>query len=166
MVVESPIRPINGRASLTGRKRPPSPVLPSVQSTERASVRAVDCVRYTFIADLTVTMISRSSLGRHAQLIVQKQCCASPSNRRGLAAAASGTFQYKTGDAAGVKFATRDLAGPTTTLAVVAKAGTRYQILPGFTEGLEKFAFKVRWLQTFPLRLGRRRCCIEYGHPH
>lgn len=91
-------------------------------------------------------MISRSSLGRNAQLVTRKQCCASPSNRRGLAAAASGTFQYETGDAAGVKFATRDLAGPTTTLAVVAKAGTRYQILPGFSDGLEKFAFKVRWL--------------------
>jgi len=111
----------------------------------RASiVTALHCDQYTLFADLTSTMISRSSLGRHAQLIVQKQCCAAPSNRRGLAAAASGTFQYQTGEADGVKFATRDLAGPTTTLAVVAKAGTRYQILPGFTEGLEKFAFKVR----------------------
>lgn len=61
-----------------------------------------------------------------------------------MAAAASGTFQYQTGDASGLKFAARDLAGPTTTLAVVAKAGTRYQILPGFSDGLEKFAFKVR----------------------
>ena len=101
-------------------------------------------------------MISRSSLGRSAQLRLQKQCCVSPSNRRGLAAAASGSFQYKTGDAAGVKFATRDLAGPTTTLAVVAKAGTRYQILPGFSDGLEKFAFKVRRLQ--------RTCSNWTGH--
>ena len=35
------------------------------------------------------------------------------------------------------------MTGPTTTLALVAKAGTRYQPLPGFTDALEKFAFKV-----------------------
>ena len=56
---------------------------------------------------------------------------------------ASGSFQYDTGDASGVKIASRDLTGATTTLALVAKAGTRYQNLPGFTDGLEKFAFKV-----------------------
>ena len=56
---------------------------------------------------------------------------------------ASGSFQYDTGDASGVKVASRDLTGATTTLALVAKAGTRYQNLPGFTDGLEKFAFKV-----------------------
>ena len=60
-----------------------------------------------------------------------------------MADVASGSFRYETGEADGVKYASRDFAGPTTTLAVVAKAGTRYQILPGFTEGLEKFAFKV-----------------------
>ncbi|KAI9803934.1 MAG: ubiquinol-cytochrome c reductase core subunit 1 [Piccolia ochrophora] len=70
------------------------------------------------------------------------RCCAQPSNRRNLAAAASGTFQYRTGEAAGVKVASRDLAGPTTTLGLVARAGTRYQWYPGFTEGLETFAFK------------------------
>jgi ubiquinol-cytochrome c reductase core subunit 2 len=60
-----------------------------------------------------------------------------------LAAPASGSFQYQTGDAKGVKFASRDLSGPTTTLALVSRAGTRYQLLPGLTEGLEKFAFRV-----------------------
>ena len=70
------------------------------------------------------------------------------SQRRGLAAVASGSFSYETGSADGVKFASRDLAGPTTTLAVVAKAGTRYQALPGFADGLEKFAFKVSTLST------------------
>ena len=43
----------------------------------------------------------------------------------------------------GVKVASRDVAGPTTKLAVVAKAGTRYQSAPGLTSGLEQFAFKV-----------------------
>jgi hypothetical protein len=59
-------------------------------------------------------------------------------------APASGSFAYQTGDAAGTKFASRDLSGPTTTLALVSKAGTRFQTLPGLTEGLEKFAFRVR----------------------
>ncbi|KAI9787354.1 MAG: ubiquinol-cytochrome c reductase core subunit 1 [Peltula sp. TS41687] len=63
------------------------------------------------------------------------------SHRRGLATPASGTFQYHVSDVEGVKIASRDLPGPVTTLGLVAKAGTRYQILPGFAEGLEKFAF-------------------------
>ena len=92
-------------------------------------------------------MISRASLGRSAQRALRRthcQCQAQPSNCRGLAAAASGSFTYETGEAAGVKFGSRDLPGPTTHVAVVAKAGTRYQSAPGFTDGLEKFAFKVR----------------------
>jgi ubiquinol-cytochrome c reductase core subunit 2 len=44
----------------------------------------------------------------------------------------------------GLKIAARDGHGPTTKLAVIAKAGTRYQPLPGLTVGLEEFAFKVR----------------------
>ncbi|MCJ1415384.1 ubiquinol-cytochrome c reductase core subunit 1 [Xylographa parallela] len=87
-------------------------------------------------------MISRASLCRPAQLNVRRQCLFQPSRFRGLATPASGSFSYETGDVGGVKFASRDLAGPTTTLAVVAKAGTRYQILPGFADGLEQFAFK------------------------
>ena len=91
-------------------------------------------------------MISRSAIGRHAQLALRRQCCAQPTNRRGLAAAVSGTtsFSYETADVGGVKVASRDVAGPTTKLAVVAKAGTRYQSAPGLTVGLSQFAFKVR----------------------
>lgn len=92
-------------------------------------------------------MISRTALGRNAQRTVlrrQCECQAQPNNRRGLAAAASGSFTYETGEAAGVTYASRDLPGPTTHVAVVAKAGTRYQPAPGYTDGLEKFAFKVR----------------------
>ena len=89
-------------------------------------------------------MISRASLGRSKQAVLRCQCHVKPSNRRGLAAVASGSFSYETGEAGGVKFASRDLPRPTTHLAVVAKAGTRYQLLPGFSDGLEKFAFKVR----------------------
>ena len=90
-------------------------------------------------------MISRSAIGRNAQLAVRRQCCAQPANRRGLAASVSGTtqFSYETADVGGVKIASRDIAGPTTKLALVAKAGTRYESAPGLTVGLEHFAFKV-----------------------
>lgn len=91
------------------------------------------------------TMISRSAIGPKAQLALRRQCCAHPANRRGFAASISGStsFSYETADVNGVKVASRDVAGPTTKLAVVAKAGTRYQSAPGLTSGLEQFAFKV-----------------------
>ena len=54
---------------------------------------------------------------------------------------------------AGVKVAARDDNGPTTRLAVVAKAGTRYEPLPGLTVGLEEYAFKV-FGQDIPAALG------------
>lgn len=87
-------------------------------------------------------MLSRSSIGRTAQRTIRQQW--QPANRRGLAAPASGSFQYESGEAKGVKFASRDLPGPTTNLAIVAKAGTRYESLPGLTLGLRGFAYKVR----------------------
>ncbi|PNS14490.1 Cytochrome b-c1 complex subunit 2, mitochondrial [Sphaceloma murrayae] len=86
-------------------------------------------------------MLSRSVLSGQARRIAGKQC-AQLSGRRGLAAPASGSFQYETGTAAGVKFASRDVPGPTTQLAIVSKAGTRYEPLPGLTIGLQNFAFK------------------------
>jgi hypothetical protein len=87
-----------------------------------------------------VVMIARTSLGRTVPRGLRSACC---QQKRGLAAAASGSFSYETGEAGGVKLASRDVPGPTTTVAVVARAGTRFQPLPGLTEGLEKFAFKV-----------------------
>jgi len=89
-------------------------------------------------------MISRSAIGRNAQRALRRQSCAQPTNRRGLAAASSGStsFSYESSDVAGIKVASRDVAGPTTKLAVVSKAGTRYESLPGLTSGLEQFAFK------------------------
>jgi hypothetical protein len=74
-------------------------------------------------------------------LQLQNQC--QRIQTRGLAAAASGSFQYETGEELGIKYASRDLPGPTTTLTLVAKAGTRYQTQPGYSDALEKFAFKV-----------------------
>lgn len=87
-------------------------------------------------------MASPASLGSRA-LRASRRIPRTAFQTRGLAAAASGSFQYETGDASGVKYASRDLPGATTTLTVVAKAGTRYQPLPGYSDALEKFAFKV-----------------------
>ena len=90
------------------------------------------------------------ALGRIAQKAVLRQCYTKPMRCRELATAASATFSYETGEAAGVRIASRDLGGPSTYLALVAKAGTRYQPVPGVTEALEKFAFKVGlWLNQF-----------------
>lgn len=99
-------------------------------------------------------MLSRNSVARTAQKAVRSQ--RQPANRRGLAAPASGSFQYETGDAKGVKFASRDLPGPTTHLAIVSKAGTRYETLPGLTLGLRSYAFKVRaWRPRTPTSFSR-----------
>ncbi|KAF9701931.1 hypothetical protein EKO04_000051 [Ascochyta lentis] len=85
-------------------------------------------------------MLSRTTACRGAQRAARQL---SMTQTRGLAAPASGSFQYQSGEAKGVKFASRDFAGPTTTLALVAKAGTRYAPLPGLTEGLANFAFRA-----------------------
>ncbi|KAI4290696.1 MAG: hypothetical protein L6R35_000003 [Caloplaca aegaea] len=87
-------------------------------------------------------MIPRASLPRAVPRVLRPQCSKRPNNQRTLASAKSGGFNYETGEANGVKFASRDIPGPTTQLAVVARAGTRFQVYPGFAEGLEKFAFK------------------------
>ncbi|KAL9104452.1 MAG: hypothetical protein Q9163_000604 [Psora crenata] len=97
-------------------------------------------------------MIARVSLARHGRQTLWS--CRTANGRRRLATVASGTFSYETGDAAGVKVASRDFPGPTTHLAVVAKAGTRFQPLPGFSDGLEKFAFKSTYKRS-ALRITR-----------
>jgi len=86
-------------------------------------------------------MISRSALSRGSQLALRRQGAASLP-QRGFAAVASPKASYEPSDIAGVKVAARDDHGPTTRLAVIAKAGTRYEPLPGLTVGLEEFAFK------------------------
>ena len=99
-----------------------------------------------------VDMIARSGIARQGRLASRQLCSAD--TRRQLATAASGSFNYQTGEAAGVKIASRDLPGPTTHLAVVAKAGTRFQPQPGFSDGLEKFAFKKTYKRS-ALRITR-----------
>ena len=87
-------------------------------------------------------MLSRSNFTKNAPraLQLQKQC--SVVGRRSMASATSG-FQFNASETAGVKLANREVGGPTGSLALVAKAGARYQPLPGFSDALEQFAFKV-----------------------
>ncbi|KAL8682729.1 MAG: hypothetical protein Q9186_001240 [Xanthomendoza sp. 1 TL-2023] len=87
-------------------------------------------------------MIPRAPSARAVQRALHPQCSRTPNNRRTLASLESGGYNYETGEANGIKFASRDIPGPTTQLAIVARAGTRFQLFPGFAEGLEKFAFK------------------------
>ncbi|GAB1313619.1 ubiquinol-cytochrome c reductase core subunit 1 [Madurella fahalii] len=86
-------------------------------------------------------MICRPALTRGSQLALRCQGAAKLA-RRGFATAASPKASYEPTTIAGVKVASRDDNGPTTRLAVVAKAGTRYEPLPGLTVGLEEYAFK------------------------
>jgi ubiquinol-cytochrome c reductase core subunit 2 len=92
-------------------------------------------------------MICRPALSRGSQLALRRQGAAKLA-QRGFAAVASPKASYEPTSIAGVKVASRDDNGPTTRLAVVAKAGTRYEPLPGLTVGLEEFAFKagLPWL--------------------
>ncbi|KAL2002190.1 hypothetical protein VTN02DRAFT_453 [Thermoascus thermophilus] len=71
-----------------------------------------------------------------------------------MASAATPNLQYNVTEAAGVKVANREVDGATTTLALVAKAGPRYQPFPGFSEALEQFAFKSTFKRS-ALRITR-----------
>ncbi|GAW25195.1 putative cytochrome b-c1 complex subunit 2 [Rosellinia necatrix] len=90
-------------------------------------------------------MLPRTALSRGVQIAARRQGGA---QLRGYAAAAASgsatptSFAYEVADVAGIKVAARDSRGPTTKLAIVAKAGTRYEPAPGLTVGLEEFAFK------------------------
>ncbi|EFX05369.1 ubiquinol-cytochrome c reductase complex core protein [Grosmannia clavigera kw1407] len=87
-------------------------------------------------------MISRSAVSRAGQLALRRQQACVRTQTRAFAAAASGPSAFEPTDIAGVKVLSKDGQGPSTKLAVVAKAGTRYQSAPGLTAGLEGFAFK------------------------
>ncbi|KAI1004970.1 Cytochrome b-c1 complex subunit 2 [Podosphaera aphanis] len=89
-------------------------------------------------------MIPRSLTGINAQRLVRASCYAKPIVGRSLSAISSESniSSGETANVAGILTATKDIPGPTTKLAVVAKAGTRYQPAPGLSTGLELFAFK------------------------
>ena len=88
-------------------------------------------------------MLSRSSLARNAHQAARRSLAARAVQQRCYASASSSGV-FETSDVDGLKVASRDAHGPTTKLAIVAKAGTRFQPLPGLSVGLEEFAFKVR----------------------
>ncbi|GAM40600.1 hypothetical protein TCE0_039f13073 [Talaromyces pinophilus] len=96
-------------------------------------------------------MLSRSSFGRTAQRALRTQ---SASSRRAFASAASPSTQYETAEAAGIKVANRELEGATSLLAVVAKAGSRYEPVPGFSDALARYAFQSTYKRS-ALRITR-----------
>lgn len=85
-------------------------------------------------------MIARSAISRQAQRAARQSWQQSRNY-----AAATGSLAYQTGDANGIKVASRDQPGAVSTLALVTKAGTRYEPVPGLAEALQRYAFKVRW---------------------
>ncbi|KJZ71130.1 Cytochrome b-c1 complex subunit 2 [Hirsutella minnesotensis 3608] len=87
-------------------------------------------------------MISRSALARSAQQAARRPCGARLLQRRSYAAAAA-TGAFETSDVSGLKVASRDAHGPTTKLAVIAKAGTRFQPLPGLTNTQRRSALRI-----------------------
>lgn len=101
-------------------------------------------------------MICRPALSRGSQLALRRQGAAKVA-QRSFAAVASPKASYEPTNIAGVKVASRDDNGPTTRLAIVAKAGTRYEPLPGLTVGLEEYAFKAG-LSVFPGCQSGREC--------
>ncbi|KKK16069.1 hypothetical protein ARAM_000711 [Aspergillus rambellii] len=94
-------------------------------------------------------MLSRSTISRNAPRALQ-----SAASRRAMASAATPGLQFDVSESAGVKVANTEPAGPTGTLALVAKAGSRYQPLPGFSDALEHFAFQST-LKRSALRITR-----------
>ncbi|KAE8348595.1 Metalloenzyme, LuxS/M16 peptidase-like protein [Aspergillus coremiiformis] len=100
-------------------------------------------------------MLSRSTFSRNAPRALQKRCSAAGVHGcRNMASAATPGLQYDVTDVDGVKLANREVAGPTATLALVAKAGPRHQPFPGFSDALQQFAFKST-LKRSALRINR-----------
>ncbi len=98
-------------------------------------------------------MICRPALTRGSQLALRSQGAAKLA-QRGFASAAATAASYEPTDINSVKVASRDDGGPTTRLAIVAKAGTRYEPLPGLAVGLEEYAFKARLFIFLAVQLG------------
>ncbi|KAF2207773.1 hypothetical protein CERZMDRAFT_62517 [Cercospora zeae-maydis SCOH1-5] len=83
-------------------------------------------------------MIARSAISRQTQRALRQSWTQST---RGYAAA-SASFQYQTAESNGIKIASRDIAGPVSTVALVSRAGTRYETWPGLAEALDRYAFR------------------------
>ncbi|KAN0072621.1 Metalloenzyme, LuxS/M16 peptidase-like protein [Elaphomyces granulatus] len=100
-------------------------------------------------------MMSRNAFGRTLPRALRHNCCAtSPRSCRGIASTTAPSLQYETAQAAGIKIANREIGAPTTSIALVAKAGSRYEPFPGFSEALVQFAFKSTFKRS-ALRITR-----------
>lgn len=101
-------------------------------------------------------MLLRSTFSRNAPRALQNQF-----GLRGMASAATPGLQYDVSESAGVKVANREVPSPTGSLVLVAKAGPRYQPLPGLTEALDSFAFKVSLHPIGPINWTDSPNCIS-----
>lgn len=104
----------------------------------------------------------RNAFGRTLPRALRHNCRAiSPRSCRGIVSSTTLGLQYETAEAAGIKIANLEIGTPTTTIVLVAKAGSRYQPFPGFSEALAQFAFKVRPSDTiWPQYLLSTYICI------
>ncbi|EPS43023.1 hypothetical protein H072_2991 [Dactylellina haptotyla CBS 200.50] len=85
----------------------------------------------------------RNAVARGASRQWLKSSSLSPiRHTRAFASATTAPFTYEVSDATGTKVVSKDTGSPTASLAVVIKAGSRYQPLPGISHALEHFAFK------------------------
>jgi len=84
-------------------------------------------------------MILRTALQRQAQRALRQS---RQHASRGYAATSDAALQYQTGDAQGIKYASRDNSGAVSSIALVSKAGTRYETAPGLAEALNRYAFR------------------------
>ncbi|KAF3902047.1 hypothetical protein AA313_de0208386 [Arthrobotrys entomopaga] len=86
---------------------------------------------------------ARNALTRGASRQWLKSSSLSPiRHTRAFASPAPAPFTYQISDAAGTKVVSKDTGSSTASLAVVIKAGSRYQPLPGISHALEHFAFR------------------------
>lgn len=61
-----------------------------------------------------------------------------------MAALVANPFHFSESKTSGLRIASRDDGGPTSSVALVVRGGSRHQPAPGLAHGLQQFAFKVR----------------------
>jgi len=92
-------------------------------------------------------MLARGSIARRSSQWLKSSSTNIPS--RAFASPAINPFTYQLSDAAGIKVVSKDIGSPTSSLAVVVKAGSRYENAPGVAHGLQHYGFKVGILLSY-----------------
>ncbi|KAF8468343.1 Metalloenzyme, LuxS/M16 peptidase-like protein [Kalaharituber pfeilii] len=87
-------------------------------------------------------MLGRRSLSRATNQWLRAAPKAPKCSRNMAAAANVNPFQFEASEAQGVKIASRDDGAPTTSLALVIRAGSRYESAPGLAHALQHFTWK------------------------